>query len=126
MTMRLPVDFVIYNLELSGGLKLLLYNGYQPSKVPAAESSSVKRYSSLDGSYEYVLASDGRRVITYASNQKKFPALQLVINKFETSQKKVLIDFLETFRPCSGGGTGVFSCDKNEVLFKDFIQENLR
>lgn len=66
MTMRIPADFVTYDVELIGGAKVLIYSGYNPSRVSAGEGSGMKKYTTPSGGgYDYILTSDGKHVITY-------------------------------------------------------------
>lgn len=122
MTMRVPVDFVTYDLELFGGVKVLIYSGYNPPKIAARNSHHAKRYSVPSGSYEHILTSDGRHVITYTPLDTSLPLLQVEVDQVGASQKEVFADFLKAFRPCKSDGASVV-CDKGLVLFNDVAQK---
>ncbi|WP_367346181.1 hypothetical protein [Stenotrophomonas bentonitica] len=123
MTMRVPMDFVTYDLELVGGAKVLIYSGYNPSRVPAPDTvSTVKIYSVPSGDYEYVMAADGKHVITYTPRDNEAPLLQIVVDQIGASKKRLVADFLSRFRPCKSDADGV-ACDKDQVLFKGVAEE---
>lgn len=124
MTMRIPIDFVTYDLELFGGAKVLIYSGYHPTRVPAGDGFGVKNYSTPSGRYEYVVTSDGRHVITYTPLDTGSPLLQIIADQVGASQKKLFADFLNAFRPCKSDGYGV-TCNKEDALFKDVAKEIL-
>lgn len=123
MTMRVRADFVTYDLELFGGAKVLIYSGYNPSRMPAAaDGSSVKKFTVPSGSYEYIMASDGRHIITYTPQDSGSPLLQIVADQGASSQKRLFADFLSGFRPCKSDAAGA-TCDKDQVLFKSIAEE---
>jgi len=120
--MRIPVDFITYEVELSGSAKVLIYSGYNPTRMPAEGGSDIQKFIVPSGSYDYVLTPDGKHVITYTSGDNKSPILQIVIDKISPSQKGLFADFLNAFRPCKNDGSGAV-CDKEQVLFKDVAQK---
>lgn len=123
MTMRVPVDFVTYDLKLVGGVKVFIYSGYNPRQMPAPDTgSTVKKYSVPSGDYEYVMATDGKRVITYTPRDSEAPLLQIVVDQIEASKNRLVADFLSGFRPCKSEADGV-ACDKDQVLFKGVAEE---
>lgn len=122
MTMRIPADFVTYDVELIGGAKVLIYSGYNPSRMSAGEGSGMKKYTIPSGSYDYVLTSDGKHVITYTPSDNASPLLQIVGEKLGASQKGGFADFLHAFRPCKSNSAGAV-CDKEKAIFKGVAQE---
>lgn len=122
MTMRIPVDFVTYDVELFGGTKVLIYSGYNPARMSTQGSSGMKKYTVPSGSYDYVLTSDGKHVITYTPNDNVSPLVQIVAESVGSSQKEFFADFLRAFRSCKSDGAGVV-CDKERAIFKGVAQD---
>lgn len=124
MTMRIPIDFVTYDLELLGGAKVMVYSGYNPS-TPEDAGGSLKKYSTASGRYEYATTSDGKYVITYTPIDTGLPLLQIVAGRIDASQKKQFADFLSAFHSCKNDGHGVI-CNKEDELFKGVVEEILK
>lgn len=122
MTMRVPIDFVAYDLVLVGGARLSIYSGYNPPRAVATDGSRPKKYSVPSGNYEYVLASQQRHVITYTPLDTGAPLLQIVIDQVEGSKSPRLAGFLKGFRHCRSDRRGL-SCNEEDVLLEDVVQQ---
>lgn len=122
LTMRMPVDFTTYELELVDGTKVLIYSGYNPTQVSAVNGSASKSYAVPAGTYEYLLTADDIHVITYTPNDVELPLLQVVVDQDGESEPGLIVGFLNSFRPCEGDGYGV-ACSKETILFKEIAQE---
>lgn len=122
MTMRVPVDFVTYDVELLGGTKVTMYSGYNPPQVAVDANVPVKRYSNTSGRYEYAVTSEGGYVVTYTPSDSGSPIVQVVAAPEGGRQMKQFADFLGAFRACKSDGFSAI-CNKEEVLFEAVAKE---
>lgn len=101
-TVAIPVDFVLYDIQLLDKAAGSIYVGGHPEAADKSLVQFERDYPATDdaGGYQYRLMKSGEHEILYTAPYLNAPLAQIRLHATKEDQGRLVGDFLRNFRPC--------------------------
>ena len=121
LNMRIPVDFVLYDIELNFGEKLLIYYGFNPESIDLENvKSNIKCAVNYNICDIYKFSNNSYRVQYQLSDEGSI--LDVVIKNINPLNYKEINNFFKNFKKCYSQDNDII-CSESKLFPEGVIIE---
>ena len=114
VVLSIPADFLRYEIKLGGGIRSLVYSGYNPDIFDASLASSFEACLEAPGVCSYS-SEDGTGIEAVYSGSRSESTVHVLIDDLNDSNRERAREFLSNFRPCKSHGQSL-TCAETKIF----------
>lgn len=126
LTMRLPADYLLYEVRLKNGASIFIYNGFNPERPAASEIHKKPCITATPGGEcHFFVSNEKNEINVYYESIESGLTTHIFTRNFHAETADEIKSFIDNMRACKKSSGGIHCSDVRpfELLINKNIQD---